>query len=203
MRRAVLACLALAVLAALPARAAEPETAIFAGGCFWCVESDFDKVRGVLETVSGYTGGTVERPSYAQVSAGGAGHLESVKVVFDPDVVSYETLATVFFRTVDPTDAGGQFCDRGPSYATAVFVNGPEQRAAAEQAKAEAAKALSAEVVTPIRDAGPFWPAEGYHQDYHDKNPLKYRFYRWNCGRDARVKALWGATPEETLKPLG
>lgn len=126
-----------------------------------------------------------------------------MKIVFDPDRVSYETLVATFFRTVDPTDAGGQFCDRGPSYATAIFVTDEAQRAAAERAKAGVSEALSAEAVTPILDAGAFWPAEDYHQDYHAKNPLKYRFYRWNCGRDQRVEELWGASPEETLKPLG
>ena len=181
------------------AMAAEPKTAVFAGGCFWCVESDFDKVPGVLDTVSGYTGGTVENPSYKQVTYGDTGHYEAVEVTYDPDRVSYEELVDIFWRTVDPTDAGGQFCDRGDSYRTAVFVADDGQREAAEASKAEAAAALGQEIVTPVIEAGVFWPAEDYHQDYYEKNALQYKYYRWSCGRDARIEELWGDAAHQGL----
>lgn len=174
------------------ARAQDTATAIVAGGCFWCVESDFDKVPGVVSTVSGYTGGALANPSYKQVSAGGTGHREAVKITFDPSRVSYEELLNVFWRTVDPTDAGGQFCDRGKSYETAIFVESEEQRRIAEASKAAADAELDGDIVTPIEDAGPFYPAEEYHQDYYNKNSLQYKYYRWSCGRDARVKEVWG-----------
>jgi peptide-methionine (S)-S-oxide reductase len=172
--------------------AGEPRTAVFAGGCFWCVEADFDKVPGVLDTVSGFTGGTVENPSYKQVTYGDTGHYEAVEVTFDPDRVSYEQLVDTFWRTVDPTDAGGQFCDRGDSYRTAVFVADQDQQQAAEASKAEAVAALGQEIVTPVLEAATFWPAEDYHQDYYEKNSLQYKYYRWRCGRDARIEELWG-----------
>lgn len=201
MTRALAFALILAL--ALPARAQETRTAIFAGGCFWCVEADFDKLDGVVETVSGYTGGELANPSYEQVASQRTDHLEAVRIRFDPARVSYETLVEVFFRTVDPLDDGGQFCDRGPSYRTAIFVQDDRQREIAERGKREAAEALGAGIVTPIREAGPFWPAEDHHQDYYEKKPLSYRFYRWNCWRDQRVEELWGASPEETLKAAG
>ena len=181
------------------AMAGEPRTAVFAGGCFWCVEADFDKVPGVLATVSGYTGGTVENPSYKQVTFGDTGHYEAVEVTYDPGRVGYRQLADIFWRTVDPTDSGGQFCDRGDSYRTAVFVADEEQRQAAQSSKAEAAAALGQEVVTPILDTGEFWPAEDYHQGYYEKNPLRYRYYRWNCGRDRRIEELWGDAAHQGL----
>ncbi|MEZ5953302.1 MAG: peptide-methionine (S)-S-oxide reductase MsrA [Hyphomonas sp.] len=168
-------------------------TAVFAGGCFWCVESDFDKVDGVVSTISGYTGGRIDNPTYKQVSHEDTGHYEAVKVTYDPDKVSYEELVHYYFRHVDPTDADGQFCDRGESYRTAVFVSGDTERDIAEAEAADAAEALGQPVVTSIADAATFWPAETYHQDYYKKNPLKYRYYRSACGRDARVKSLWGA----------
>jgi peptide-methionine (S)-S-oxide reductase len=174
------------------AAAAEPETAVFAGGCFWCVEADFDKVPGVTETVSGYTGGALANPTYERVSHGGTGHYEAVQIMYDADEVSYDELLRTFWRTVDPTDEGGQFCDRGQSYLTAVFVANEEQRAAAEASKAEAEEALGQEIVTPILDLAEFWPAEDYHQDYYHKNPQRYNYYRWGCGRNARVEELWG-----------
>ena len=198
MRNILMAGLALAMTAGLAgglaggAGAADPQTAIFAGGCFWCVESDYDRAPGVLETISGYTGGTTEHPTYHQVGAGGTGHHEAVEVKFDPEKVSYRQLVDIFWRTIDPTDDGGQFCDRGESYKTAVFVANDEQRAAAEASKAEAEKALGQKIVTPIVDAGPFWPAEDYHQDYYEKEPMRYNYYRWSCGRNARIKDLWG-----------
>lgn len=167
-------------------------TAIFAGGCFWCVESDFDGVAGVVDTTSGFTGGVVPNPTYKQVSAGGTGHFESVRVTYDPAKVSYAQLLTAFWHSVDPTDGGGQFCDRGQSYETAIFVANAEEREKAEVSKKAAEQALGRAIVTQILDAGPFFPAEDYHQDFYKKSPLRYKFYRWNCGRNQRVKELWG-----------
>lgn len=169
-------------------------TAVFAGGCFWCVESDFDKVEGVFETVSGYTGGALANPTYKQVSYEDTGHYEAVRISYDPDLVSYETLVDYFFRHVDPTDANGQFCDKGESYRTAIFVMGDAERAVveAEIAEIEQSGVLPGPVVTKVQEAATFWPAEEYHQDYYTKNPIKYRYYRTSCGRDNRVDALWG-----------
>ena len=149
------------------AHAAETRKAVFAGGCFWCVESDFEKVPGVIEAVSGFTGGKVANPSYKQVVSGGTGHIEAVEIEYNPAKVSYDELLHIFFRTVDPTDAGGQFCDRGHSYTTAIFVSNADERDAAEQAKREAKSDLGQDIVTPIRDAGAFYPASDYHQDYY------------------------------------
>jgi peptide-methionine (S)-S-oxide reductase len=170
------------------------EVAVFAGGCFWCVESDFDNVPGVLATVSGYTGGPTADPTYKQVSAGGTGHLEAVQITFDPKRVSYETLLEVFWRSVDPTDAGGQFCDRGSSYATAIFASSPRQveLARASKQRLQESNKLKRPIATPILEAARFYPAEDYHQDYYHKNPLRYRLYRFNCGRDSRIAELWG-----------
>ena len=171
--------------------AADTRTAVFAGGCFWCVEADFDKVDGVLSTVSGYTGGHTQNPTYKEVTFGNTGHYEAVEVTYDPAVVDYRTLVDYLLRHVDPTDADGQFCDRGDSYRTAIFVDGPEERAAAEAAVAAADEALGGKVVTPVIDRGPFYAAEDYHQDYYLKNPLQYRYYRYGCGRDARIDEVW------------
>ncbi len=174
-------------------RASDPAaSAIVAGGCFWCVEADFDRVPGVLETVSGYTGGHVPNPTYEQVGGKTTGHREAVRIRFDPAVISYEQLMVAFWRSIDPTDDGGQFCDRGEPYESAVFVSGPEQRRIAEETKAQAEDDLGQPIVTPIEDAGIFYPAEGYHQDYYEKNALTYKFYRWRCGRDERVRSVWG-----------
>ncbi len=180
------------ILTAGAATAEETAKAVFAGGCFWCVESDFDKVPGVLATVSGYTGGHADNPTYKQVVAGNTGHREAVQITYDPNVVSYERLLDVFWHSVDPTDASGQFCDRGFSYTTAVYIENKEERTLAEQSKAEAAQTLDQPIVTPIEQAGAFWPAEIYHQDYYRKNPRRYQFYRWSCGRDARIRDVWG-----------
>jgi len=168
--------------------------AIFAGGCFWCVEADFDKVAGVTRTVSGYTGGHVENPSYREVVAGGTGHREAVRIHFDPETVSYDRLLHIFWRSVDPTDAGGQFCDRGMSYTTAIYAMTPQQREKAEASRRELEESgkLPEPIVTEIAEAGPFYEAEAYHQNYYKENPLRYKFYRWNCGRDARLEQLWG-----------
>ena len=168
--------------------------ATFAGGCFWCVESDFDTVPGVVETISGYTGGTVAIPGYKQVTEGGTGHREAVQIRYDPKQVSYERLLHIFWRSVDPTDDGGQFCDRGDSYQTAIFAGNDEERRLAEASKEalEQSAVLDAPVVTPIEPAKEFYLAEGYHQDYYTKNPVRYRFYRFSCGRDSRVQQVWG-----------
>jgi peptide-methionine (S)-S-oxide reductase len=168
------------------------ETAIFAGGCFWCVEEAFDKVQGVVETISGYTGGQLADPSYEQVSAGGTGHREAVEVRFDPAQVRYGQLLETFWHNIDPLDAGGQFCDRGQSYESAIYVTGPAQQAEAESSKGAVASQLGEPAVTPILPASRFYPAEAYHQDYHNQNPLRYRYYKWGCGRAQRLEQIWG-----------
>jgi peptide-methionine (S)-S-oxide reductase len=192
--------LVLALVAGL-AGAARAETAIVAGGCFWCVEADFEKVKGVGEVVSGYTGGNLQNPTYRNHE----GHYEAVEITFDPAVISYPDLIAKFLRSVDVLDAGGQFCDRGDAYRTAIFVQGAAQRKAAEAAVAEAEAVLGRKIVTPVLDAGRFWIAEDYHQDYYKgtdivltragpkKQSNAYKFYRKSCGRDARVRELWGA----------
>ena len=178
--------------AAAPPADAALASATFAGGCFWCMEPPFEALDGVVSVESGYTGGTQEAPTYEEVSAGGTGHYEAVRVRYDPGQVSYGALVRHFFRTVDPTDAGGQFCDRGSSYRTAIFVRTPAERRAAEAEQARAAKALGRPIRTKILAAGTFWPAEAYHQDYYRKNPVRYRYYRYRCGRDARLREIWG-----------
>jgi peptide-methionine (S)-S-oxide reductase len=162
-------------------------TAVFAGGCFWCTESDFEKLEGVKEAVSGYTGGMLENPTYENYS----GHVEAVEVTYDPGVVSYRALVDYHLRHIDPFDDGGQFCDRGPQYTTAIFVGDDQERAAAEAAIAEAEKILGERIVTPVRPRERFWVAEDYHQNYYKTHPLRYRLYRTGCGRDARVKEVW------------
>lgn len=189
--KTVLGVLSLSVMANA-AIAQDLKTFTVAGGCFWCVESDFDTVTGVVETISGYTGGTLDNPTYRQVTAGGTGHLEAVQITYDPSKVSYEDLLKAFWSSVDPTDSGGQFCDRGESYQTAIFVADDGERQLAEASKKAAADALGEEIVTPIEDAGSFFPAEDYHQDYYQKNPTRYRYYRWSCGRNQRVEEVWG-----------
>lgn len=163
-------------------------SAVFAGGCFWCMEADFEKLEGVGDVISGYAGGLKENPTYEDHE----GHLEVVRVPYDPSMVSYRELVDYFFRHVDPLDDGGQFCDRGHSYTTAVFYANAEEYDAARAAKDDAAAALGEEIVTPLIEFTEFWKAEGYHQDYYKKNPVRYRFYRTSCGRDRRVKKVWG-----------
>ncbi|MEH6494827.1 MAG: peptide-methionine (S)-S-oxide reductase MsrA [Pseudomonas marincola] len=177
-------------LSAATATAAELQTATFAGGCFWCVEKDFEHVKGVSEAVSGYTGGLLPNPTYRNHGQ----HIEAVQITYDPAIVSYTELLKVFWRSVDPTDGGGQFCDRGNSYKTAIFANTDEQAALANQSKMElqASNVLQNPIVTPVRQASPWTDAEDYHQDYYKKNPLRYKFYRFNCGRDAKIQDLWG-----------
>ena len=170
----------------------KPATATFAGGCFWCVEADFDKVGGVISTTSGYTGGRTPNPTYEEVSRGGAGHAEAVEIVYDPAKVSYEKLLDVFWHNVDPLAKNSQFCDHGDQYRTAVFYHDEEQRRLAEVSKAAVQARFKQPVQTQITAAGPFYRAENYHQDYYLKNPIRYKFYRFNCGRDARLEELWG-----------
>ncbi len=179
---------------ASPATPHGEAVATFAGGCFWCVESDFDHVAGVIRTISGYTGGNLVDPTYKQVSMGGTGHLEAVQIFYNPRAINYETLLDIFWRSVDPTDEGGQFCDRGKSYITGIFANSLEQKRLAESSKHGLAETgfLGQPIVTLIEMAGPFYAAEDYHQNYYEKNPIRYEFYRFRCGRDARIRELWG-----------
>jgi len=190
-----------ALLASLPASAQALSAstgeakAIFAGGCFWCVEADFDKVPGVISTTSGYIGGKSKNPTYQQVSAGGTGHVEAVEIGYDPRTVSYEKLLDVFWKNIDPTVKDRQFCDSGSQYRSAIFYLNEDQKRLA-QASLEALKKnkpFKGEIYTEIVPAAEFWPAEDYHQDYYKKNPIRYKFYRNGCGRDARLKEIWGA----------
>ena len=186
------ALLAAALLALAPAALAAESLATFAGGCFWCTEADFEKVPGVVSAVSGYTGGRVINPTYEQVSDGRTGHTEAVQVRFDPAKVGYAQLLQVYWRSIDPTVKDRQFCDTGPQYRTAIFAHDAEQHRQAEATRAEVEKQLGAKIHTEIADAERFYPAEEYHQDYYKKNPLRYKFYRTNCGRDARLEEVWG-----------
>ena len=168
------------------------QTATFAGGCFWCMVHPFEVIDGVTSTISGYTGGSVANPTYEQVSAGGTSHRESVEVVFDPEKVSYQTLLDIYWRNIDPFDDKGQFCDKGNQYRSAIFVANDEQKLKAEASKRKLKERFGRAIATDILPAGPFYRAEEYHQDYYKKNPLHYRFYRFSCGRDARLKQVWG-----------
>jgi peptide-methionine (S)-S-oxide reductase len=176
-----------------PPPASGLKVATFAGGCFWCMEPPFNSTPGVVATISGYTGGTVANASYEQVSSGSTGHAEAVQIVYDPAKVTYQQLLYVYWRNVDPLTRDRQFCDGGTQYRTAIFTSDAEQRRDAEASRADVQKRFGDKpVVTQIADAGPFFRAEEYHQDYYKKNPTSYRFYRFNCGRDARLKQLWG-----------
>lgn len=200
-----LAILAGVLLQSASAKAQQTSEIIVAGGCFWCVESDFEGVRGVKEAISGYTGGTTSNPTYKQVVSGRTGHYEAVRILYNSHQIDLPRLYDLFFRSVDPTDGGGQFCDRGQSYATAIFVSNPAQKAAAEAAKAKAQSELGQRIVTPILEASTFYEAEDYHQDYYKGTkrvltrfgPVKqseaYKRYREGCGRDARIEQLWGS----------
>lgn len=170
--------------------------ATFAGGCFWCMEPPFDALDGVVATISGYTGGTAERPSYEEVSAGGTGHAEALRVIYDPDKLTYARLLEVFWRNIDPVTADRQFCDGGEQYRSAIFVHDEAQADAARKSRDALAASgrLPGPIVTEIVPAGAFWPAEEYHQDYYRKNPIRYEFYRFNCGRDDRLRELWGSS---------
>ena len=172
----------------------EPAKATFAGGCFWCVEEAFEKVSGVISATSGYTGGNADNPTYKQVTSGRTGHAEAVEVIYDPAQITYEQLLDVFWRNVDPTVVDRQFCDVGDQYRTAIFVHDDEQMRLAEASKTalQASKPFAAPIVTPIVAASAFYPAEDYHQDYYKRNPLRYKYYKWNCGRAQRLAELWG-----------
>ncbi|WP_297649538.1 peptide-methionine (S)-S-oxide reductase MsrA [Hydrogenophaga sp.] len=194
----MLALMATALIAVAPAQAQAPAAsakATFAGGCFWCVEADFDKVPGVLSTTSGYIGGTVANPTYRQVSSDKTGHAEAVEIVFDPARVSYEQLLATFWRSIDPTTKNRQFCDAGSPYRTAIFTHDAAQLAAARRSlvELEKSKPFKEPIVTEIVAAGPFYAAEDYHQDYYKKNPIRYQYYRASCGRDMRLEQLWGS----------
>ena len=180
--------------APLPAGSA---AAVFAGGCFWCMEPPFDKLDGVISTTSGYIGGKKDYPTYEQIGTGLTGHTEAVQVVYDPKRVTYARLLEVFWRNIDPTVRNAQFCDHGPQYRSGIFYLDEEQKRLAEASRAalEKSKPFKAEIVTEITRATTFWPAEDYHQDYYLKNPLRYKYYRGSCGRDARLTELWGKPP--------
>ena len=187
------------LIGAAPASKAPPANsaravATFAGGCFWCMEPPFDRLTGVISTTSGYIGGSVDRPTYEQVSAGGTGHAEVVQVVYDPAKVSYARLLEVFWRNIDPVAVNRQFCDSGDQYRSAIFFHDDEQKRLALQSKTaiERSGRIKGSIATQIAAAGTFYRAEEYHQDYYKKNPVRYKFYRFNCGRDARLEELWG-----------
>ena len=183
--------------AARPGAVFRTAEATFAGGCFWCVEEAFDTVAGVISTTSGYTGGHQPDPSYREVSAGGTGHAEAVRVRYDPSATSYESLLDTFWKNIDPTDAGGQFCDRGDSYRSAIFYHDDEQRRLAEASREslERSGRFDEPIATQIVPAGEFYPAEEYHQDYYRENPVRYKLYKWNCRRAQRLEQIWGEKP--------
>jgi peptide-methionine (S)-S-oxide reductase len=184
--------------ASTPAPAPAPAntaTAIFAGGCFWCMEKPFDVISGVISTTSGYTGGRVDNPSYEMVGSGSTGHIEAVQIIYDPARVTYAQLLETYWKQVDPFDGEGQFCDKGDTYVPAIFVANPAEQTAAEASKANISTRFAGQTIAVrIIPAKTFWPAEDYHQDYYQKNPLRYSYYRNGCGRDARLRAVWGAT---------
>lgn len=196
MRRATLLLISL-LTAALPA-VADSATAVFAGGCFWCMESAYEERAGVSGVVSGFTGGTLKNPTYA---GNHQGHFEAIEVTYDPDVVSYQELLDLFWRNVDPFDDKGQFCDKGPSYRSAIFPGDASERALAEQSKTVVEARFSDQTVyTEILDASAFWPVEEYHQDYYLKNPVRYKYYRWNCGRDQRLLQIRGSEATASIR---
>jgi peptide-methionine (S)-S-oxide reductase len=198
----VLALLLPMLLVAAPLQAAPVQEAVFAGGCFWCLEHDLEHLDGVLDAVSGYSGGTLANPTYRQVSAGGTGHQEVVRVRFDPDRISYSTLLRAYWRNIDPFDGGGQFCDRGGSYRPVIFTAGQLQAREAAQSARQAARELGrppSALAVAVKPLNRFWPAEGYHQDYAERNSVKYNYYRWACGRDRRLDAVWGRRARQPL----
>ena len=185
-----------AIAQTIPEKTQSNAEAIFAGGCFWCVESDFEKLDGVVEAISGYTGGHIKNPSYKQVSHENTGHYEAVKIIYDPNIISYNQLLNYYWLHIDPTDSGGQFCDRGHSYKTAIFANKDQiELARKSKQRLDNSHRLKAKIVTEIIPAQPFYKAEKYHQDYYKKNPLRYKYYRTSCGRDKRLRKLWGKHP--------
>jgi peptide-methionine (S)-S-oxide reductase len=195
MRVIIVAVLCLAAVGAADAQ--ELARATFAGGCFWCMEPPFDKLDGVVSTTSGYTGGRTANPTYEQVSAGTTGHTEAVEIVYDPRKITYAQLLEVFWRNIDPLTADRQFCDVGSQYRAGIFTHDETQRRLAEESKRAVAQRLPKPVVTEISAASKFWPAEEYHQDYYKKNPIRYKLYRANCGRDQRLDAIWGPATKD------
>lgn len=175
---------------------AETAKATFAGGCFWCMEPPFDKLDGVISTISGYAGGTKKNPTYEEVSAGKTGHAEVVQITYDPKKITYEKLLEVFWHNVDPLTPNRQFCDVGSQYRTAIFYHDETQKRLAEESKKALSKRFKEPIVTEIVAYTEFYPAEDYHQDYYIKNPLRYKYYRYSCGRDQRLEALWGPDPK-------
>lgn len=204
--RAALAGVMVLWLAVVPVQAAPLQEAVLAGGCFWCLEHDLEVLPGVVDVVSGYSGGSLANPSYRQVSAGGTGHQEAVRVRFDPDRLSYATLLRAYWRNIDPLDGGGQFCDRGSSYRPVIFTGSASQARQADASRSQAARELGrpagalAVVIKPLER---FWSAEGYHQDYAERNSVKYNYYRWACGRDRRLDAVWGRRARQALPWAG
>ncbi len=194
-RHLVIAGLLLGLALSANAGQPEPSKATFSGGCFWCMQPAFDGVDGVVSTTVGYTGGEKRNPTYEEVSSGGTGHLESIEVTYDPGKVSYEKLLDVFWHNVDPLDPAGQFCDKGEQYRAAIFFHDDSQRRAAEESKRKLDESgrLGGKIVTAIRLASTFWSAEEYHQKYYRKNPIRYRLYRFNCGREKRLTTIWGS----------
>jgi peptide-methionine (S)-S-oxide reductase len=190
--RLVQACLSLILLSAAAFCSAEIKKATFAGGCFWCMEPPYDELAGVISTVSGYAGGDVENPTYEQVSSGTTGHKEVVQVTYDDDKISYQDLLDVFWVNVDPLDDGGQFCDRGSQYLSGIFYHNEEQKRLTLASREKVSKGFDQPVETFVEPLDAFYPAEEYHQGYYEKKPLRYNFYRSGCGRDARLKAVWG-----------
>ena len=194
--RNILSCVLVLGIGALTPDPSTPSTtkavATFAGGCFWCMEPPFERLPGVISVTSGYTGGSKRNPTYEEVSDGGTGHAESVEVRFDPAKITYQRLLDVYWRNVDPLTANAQFCDHGNQYRTAIFYHDEEQHQVALASMREVQKRFKEPIVTQIVPATEFWPAEQYHQDYYKKNPIRYKFYRYNCGRDARLEQLWG-----------
>jgi peptide-methionine (S)-S-oxide reductase len=170
------------------------QKAVFAGGCFWCMEPPYDKLDGVLKTTSGYSGGKVKNPTYEQVSSGRTGHAEVVQVTYDANKVSYQQLLDVFWKNVDPLDGGGQFCDRGNQYRSAIFYGSAEEKRLAEASKQRVGQQLGKAVATQVVPEATFYPAEDYHQNYYQKNPVRYKFYRYRCGRDQRLEEVWGSS---------
>jgi peptide-methionine (S)-S-oxide reductase len=188
----LIAALALTGISLTGSASAETKSAIFAGGCFWCVEEAFDKIEGVTETISGYIGGSVDDPTYKQVSAGGTGHFEAVEVEYDPAKVTYAQLLDTFWHNIDPFDARGQFCDKGSQYFSAIFVADAEQQALAEKSKEAVVSKFDKDIATQILPAATFYPAEDYHQNFHVTNEARYKYYKFGCGRAQRLQEIWG-----------
>lgn len=200
MKARILSALVIILSWPYTAQAAESKIAVFAAGCFWCIEKDYEKHDGVIEAVSGYMGGHTDNPTYKQVSSGGTGHLEVVRVEYDPEILTYKDLLEIFWANVDPFDARGQFCDKGGSYKSAIFYGNAKERELARKSKTYIAEKSGKDVATSIRESTTFYPAEDYHQNYYKINPNKYGFYRWRCGRDSRLEDIWGSAAAKRVK---